>query len=139
VRRIVHLAVVLATAAVLAAPLLLGPGSGAILRALGGADEHRCACGMKAGECGCPECERLEHARQLEADALRGRSVMRSTCDDNGARLAPAGGLLVATAPTHAVLPAVAFERMEPLTGSQPDRSLERARPPTPPPRHTSA
>jgi hypothetical protein len=134
-----HLVVVLATAAVLAAPLLLGPGSGTILRALGGADEHRCACGMKAGQCGCPECERLEHARQLEADALRGHAVMRSTCDDHGAGLAVAGGALVATAPIHAVLPSVPFQPLDVLLPHEPDPSLERARPPTPPPRYATA
>ncbi len=134
VRRIVHLAVVLATAAVLAAPLLLGPGAGALLRALGGADEHRCACGMKAGQCGCPECERLEQRKQLEAEVLRGHAVLRSTCDDHAAALGGAA-LPVATAPVASVLPRVPFELRTLVVPHEPDPSLERARPPTPPPR----
>ncbi len=137
VRRALHLVVVTATALVLAAPLLLGPGGSAVLRALGAADVHRCACGMKQGECGCPECERLEHARTHEAEMLRGHAVLKSTCDGDGA--APAWGAMPAfTAPIASVLPAPAFELRAFVAPPDVDPSLERARPPTPPPRSSA-
>ncbi len=136
-RRALHVVVVTATALVLAAPLLLGPGANAVLRALGAADVHRCACGMKQGECGCPECERMEHAREHEAEALRGHAVLKSTCDRDGAT--PGYSSLPAfAAPLASALPAPAFELRAFVAAPDFDPSLERARPPTPPPRSGS-
>ena len=136
-RRLLHLVVVLTTAAVLAAPLLLGPGAGAIVRALGSADVHRCACGMRAGACGCPECERLERTRAHDAEALRGHPILKTTCDGEGA----AGGyapLPSFAAPIAATLPPLPSELRGFAAAPELEPSLERARPPTPPPRHAS-
>jgi hypothetical protein len=137
-RRWLHRAITIACAVVLSAPLLLGPGAGALLRALGGADVHRCACGMKAGTCGCPECERLEHAHQLEAEALREHPVLKSSCDTND--VAPGSfDVPVAAPPFLSKLPAAPRELRPVIDNAQPDPSLERARPPTPPPRTANA
>lgn len=134
VRRILHLVVVTTVAVILAAPLLFGPGANAFLRALGGDAEHRCACGMVAGKCGCPECERLEHQEQHEAEALRGHAVLKSTCANDDA-IPGYGSLPVVAAPLAMALPHAAFEMREIFVVDVTDSSLERGPPPTPPPR----
>jgi hypothetical protein len=115
------------------APMLLGPALGPLTRALGGTDEHRCACGMVQGECGCPECEALEHQR-LREHAPRPYPVLRSQCggDDVAsgfAALPPALPLRVAF-----VLPP---PRTSLLTLERPSEALSRemTEPATPPPR----
>jgi hypothetical protein len=138
VRRILHLVVVTATAVVLALPLLLGPGANAMLRAIGAEDEHRCACGMRAGKCGCPECERLEHQKEHEREMLRGHAVLKSSCEREEG-IAGYGSLPVATAPLASILPRANFEIRAHVVPTDIDPSLERARPPTPPPRSHAA
>jgi hypothetical protein len=133
-RRLLHLAVVTAAAAVLAIPMLLGPAATPLVRALGGAGEHHCACGMTQGKCGCPECERLEHDRRMTKESLRGHAVLRSTCDD-GTGMPAIGAVPLAAVPAVATLPAVPFEVPERLDAEHAAASVERARPPTPPPR----
>ncbi|HEY8076374.1 MAG TPA: hypothetical protein VIF62_19750 [Labilithrix sp.] len=137
VRRAVHVVVVTAIAIVLAAPLLLGPGANAVMRALGATEVHRCACGMKQGACGCPECERLEHAREHETEMLRAHAVLKSTCDGDGA-IAGYSAIPAFAAPLASVLPAPAYEQRSFVAAPDFDPPLERARPPTPPPRSSS-
>ena len=72
-------------------PLLLGPATMPLVRALGGLEEHHCACGMAAGKCGCPECARLEEQRRSNDELLHEKSVVKSSCDDGSAI---AGGTL---------------------------------------------
>lgn len=77
--RLAHLAVLAATALLIALPLLLGPAMPAAIAALAEATvEHRCACGMKVGRCGCPECEAALRP-DLAASPL---VIVRSSCDD---------------------------------------------------------
>jgi hypothetical protein len=125
-------------AAVLAvlAPLLLGPALGPVTRALGGVDEHRCACGMVRGKCGCPECEHLEQAR-LREQAPRPYPELRSQCgaDDPVTPVAalPAG----LTTPFAALLPRPET-RIVKLERPVEARSRGADEPATPPPRRAT-
>jgi len=101
---------------VLVAPTWLGPAMTPLVQALGGVAEHHCLCGMKRGECGCPECEALEHARAHDRAGLPG---IRTTCDSDGVAATgaavgaflPTGRLVVATAtPTSDVAPSRATD-----------------------------
>ncbi len=118
---------------VIALPIALGPATSTVTRFLGGELEHHCACGMKRGQCGCPECEHLEHARR---DAKRASKyvAVRSTCeDDDGLVRAPnlplaaplVAGFVLASASS------VAFDP-EPIA---PLRTRLSKEPSTPPPR----
>jgi hypothetical protein len=78
-RRVVDAVVGIAVALAVLLPMILGPGLGPVTRALGGASEHLCACGMARGTCGCPECEALERAR-LREHAPRPYPVVRARC-----------------------------------------------------------
>jgi hypothetical protein len=122
-----------ALAFVLLAPLALGPALGPLTRALGGVDEHRCACGMVRGKCGCPECERLEHER-LRERAPRPYPVLRAQCGDNEVMTGSLG--LPPTLPATIALflpplrPSIAGLRKATEAPSR-----ERDEPATPPPR----
>jgi hypothetical protein len=117
----------------LLAPMLLGPGSAWVLRALGGAPEHQCACGMKPGTCGCPECARIEHERS-EAKRPLPYAALRSTCEDSDAPLASAALPLVHGASPIAVLVAP-FARLTSDTRTSALHPRGRPEPPIPPPR----
>ena len=69
----------------LLAPLLFGPALSALVRA-GAEVEHRCACGMVPGACGCTACDRVERERR-EALAARAHGTcafVRTGCDVEG-------------------------------------------------------
>jgi hypothetical protein len=131
--RCVRFAVLLATSAVLLAPLLLGPGSAWALRALGGTPEHHCACGMKPGTCGCPECERIEHERNEAKRPLK-YAALRSSCDDSDAPIASAALPVVDSANLLSVILSP-FARVLPETRTPALNAGRRPEPPTPPPR----
>jgi hypothetical protein len=129
-RRLVRLVCVLATAAMLAAPMLLGPAITPLVRALGEAPQHHCACGMEPGKCGCPECEhRAEQDHEYP--------VLKSSCDDDGQ--APlAFGALPAGVPGPSLALGVGYDVGIGELGDVPVAVLtprDRVRPPTPPPR----
>jgi hypothetical protein len=111
-------------------PVALGPARMTIERALGGEPSHACACGMKRGTCGCPECERLEAQKQKI-----GKSVaVRSACeDDDGFVRAPAAPLVTPPNAPLAIIAAASIERERPFVSTLHSQlSLE---PSTPPPR----
>jgi len=111
-------------------PVALGPARMTFERALGGEPSHTCACGMKRGTCGCPECEKLEQQRANVSKHV----AVRNTCeDDDGFVRAPATPIvtppnaplvIAAATSTHGELPIV----------SSLDSQLARE-PSTPPPR----
>jgi hypothetical protein len=123
----------------LLAPLALGPALAPLVAELGGASDHACACGMKPGTCGCPECALLAG---LEQDAVASVPATDATlatfraCDDHGRAPLP-----YATPPC--IVPALLAVAVNPRAGllapllsprgvpSQPDA------PPTPPPRRS--
>jgi hypothetical protein len=119
-------------ALVLLAPLTLGPAIGPVTRALGGQPVHRCACGMVRGTCGCPECERLERQRESDKTPTT-HSVLKSNCSDDDAPVVFTP--LPIAAPQSVALalpkPAVALAT---LTPARIVHSLDRNKPPTPPP-----
>jgi len=128
-----RLAVLLA----LIAPVWLGPAMAPLVIALGGAPEHHCLCGMKHGECGCPECEALEHARAHEHDSPL--PTIRSTCDTDGVLIAQVPAMpFVASFHVVAAAACPSTRASEPEPAIDPVQRL--ANPPlTPPPRHTRA
>jgi hypothetical protein len=117
----------------IAAPMLLGPGLGGVLRAVGGEHEHTCACGMKPGTCGCPACARLEHERRA-AKKVHAYPAVRTDCHDDDGVIVP-HALPDFAAPIVAALPRAAGERRSVSSRrvSDPDEWL--APPATPPPR----
>lgn len=123
---------------VLALPAALGVATGPVLDQLGAAmTEHVCKCGMPAGKCGCPECERLAHERARERLASP-VPVLKRHCDD-GARLLPSGALpnAVVGATGGALLPMARGERLAFAAFPMPlPRGADE--PPTPPPRTAS-
>jgi hypothetical protein len=120
---------------VVLAPAWLGPAMSPLVAALGGAPEHHCLCGMKRGECGCPECEALEHARAHDEDGMPG---IRATCDSDG--IAPAAHPPVTFVPNMrlAISPAIDAPTTAPARSNDPI-DLHREKPPTPPPRQPRA
>jgi len=87
---------------------------------------------MKAGKCGCKECDLLERRQKADEEMLRGQPLLRSSCDDGSvvstssfahATLAPR---LVVAAPPAELLVSV----LPPVIDSR-----ERPPPPIPPPR----
>jgi hypothetical protein len=114
-------------------PVALGPARMTIERALGGEPSHACACGMKRGTCGCPECERLDR----EAKKVSKHVAVRSTCeDDDGFVRAPAAPIV--TMPNAPLVVARATSVMwERPSVSSLDSQLARE-PSTPPPRASS-
>lgn len=137
-RRLLHLVVLLSAAAFVALPMLAGAGATGIARALGGGAEHHCACGMAPGTCGCPECAELEHAKRETTERLAGHAILRSSCDD-GSGLPGIGAPPPGAVPFLARLARPSFERLRTSPARDVDPSLERARPPTPPPRTRAA
>jgi len=123
---------------IVSAPLVLGAGGFVMLRALAGLDEHHCACGMKAGACGCPECERIEHARLSERDVLREHPVLKSSCGDDSV-VPGAGWPLIAPPMCSATLPPLGFESALVDGWFEVDLSIARAKPPLPPPKYPAA
>jgi hypothetical protein len=119
-------------ALVLLAPMILGPALGPVTKALGGEPRHLCACGMVAGTCGCPECEKAEHQRQSD-NALHSYPVLKGKCagDETPVTFAPlpaaTPALLAFVSPRTPAEPAVPVTQAAWV-------SLERLRPPTPPP-----
>ena len=111
-------------------PVALGPARMTIERALGGEASHTCACGMKRGTCGCPECERLEQVKKHVGKHV----AVRSTCeDDDGIVRAPA--VPIVTPPNAPLVVARASSIVgERLVVSALDSQLARE-PSTPPPR----
>jgi hypothetical protein len=109
------------------------------LGALGGVmgqlfgEEHLCKCGMTAGKCGCPECERLEQQRLHEHDSSPVPAV-KAHCGQDSPGLA-FGSTPPASLPARtAKLPVPLAERLPPgaSLGAPDDLPSE---PPTPPPR----
>lgn len=134
-----RVAVACAVLAVLAAPAVFGAATGIVMRGLGAATaEHVCKCGMPAGKCGCPECERLEQERRNEHRSLA-IPALRSHCNDDAPPIQL--GALPAAVPgpgAAAVLPPERGERVSVRTAPQHPDDL-RLRPPTPPPRSAAA
>src|SRR5271170_4470295 len=81
-RRLVETLAALLVALAVLAPMMLGPALSPLAQALGAVAEHRCACGMAPGTCGCPECARIEHQR-LRERAPAPYAVLRSQCERN--------------------------------------------------------
>jgi hypothetical protein len=112
-------------------PLALGAAVEPLAREFGGTPAHTCACGMRPGTCGCPECERLLHDGSTSKPSL---VAVLSSCDDHGrSALASAippcmvpPALVVALSPSLGLLPASLD-----MTGAP----SEPGAPPTPPPR----
>jgi len=120
-------------ALVVAAPLVFGPAFSWALTTLGAVNEHTCACGMRQGECGCPECARLT-AQKKSDDAPKPYRTFKRTCDDD-APTAAAASLPIATPPLAALtLPPCPVARALP-TPEAVVRTRDRAAPPSPPPR----
>ena len=111
-------------------PAALGPARMTIERALGGEPSHTCACGMKRGTCGCPECERLEEAKKHVGKHV----AIRSTCeDDDGFVRAPATPIVTPPNAPLVVARATSVVRELPNVSSL-DSELA-TEPSTPPPR----
>lgn len=123
----------LTLALALLAPMMLGPSFGTFVRALGGEADHKCACGMPEGTCGCPECARIEHQRLRERAPAR-YPVLRSQCDGN-AVTAGMGAVPLAIEAPGAFVVAQALEFRVTLARPTEVRSLDLAEPSTPPPR----
>jgi|HubBroStandDraft_2_1064218.scaffolds.fasta_scaffold133171_3 hypothetical protein len=132
-RRLLETVLALAVALAVLAPMMLGPAFAPLARALGGDGEHRCACGMVQGTCGCPECARIEHQRVRE-HAPFPYPVLRSQCE--GDEVAPGfAALPVALAAPEGLVIARAVEaRVLPIRPPQ-ALSRESSEPTTPPPR----
>jgi hypothetical protein len=136
-RRAIRLAMTVAVAVLLAAPLLCGNAFGAWLRIVTPEAVHMCACGMKAGTCGCPACDLLEKQRVAE-HAPKPFPVLRSQCNDD-AEILPTG----AVPPCTIASPAFVVAPSEPLVLVDPPpplvHSRERLEPSKPPPRTSLA
>jgi hypothetical protein len=132
-RALVRRFVTLVVALVVGAPLVLGPASAWALDALGSGPVHACACGMKQGECGCPECARVLAQRKAD-DTPTGYRTFKRACDDD----APATPLT----PLPPAAPALAALNLPPCPAARALpapvailRTRDRAPPPPPPPR----
>jgi hypothetical protein len=111
-------------------PVALGPARTPIERALGGEPSHACACGMKRGTCGCPECERVEREKETVSKHI----AVRNACeDDDGFVRAPATPLVIVPNAALVVARATSVTRELPSASSL-DSQLARE-PSTPPPR----
>jgi hypothetical protein len=121
-------------------PLWLGPAMAPLNAALG-AHEHVCACGMKAGTCGCPDCAMMEHQREQELQRERRAShdpasprVIKGTCssDDEAIPSSTLPPCVLPAASAVVLAQAATFALESPLKRLH---SLQRRGPPTPPPR----
>ncbi|HEX3344472.1 MAG TPA: hypothetical protein VHS09_07850, partial [Polyangiaceae bacterium] len=113
----------------------LGAAADPVLRMLGDTHDHVCKCGMPAGKCGCPECDRAEKERLAERRTDAAPTLKRH-CDD-GATAMPLGDALSAgilTAATDATLPVPRGDRL-PVGATTASFSFPDDSPPTPPPR----
>jgi hypothetical protein len=111
-------------------PVALGPARTTIERALGGEASHACACGMKRGTCGCPECERIEQ----EAKRTAMHVAVRNACEgDDGLARPPAAPIVTPPNAPLVVARATSIARELPSASSL-DSQLARE-PSTPPPR----
>ena len=127
------LLVALAVAMAVVGPMMLGPALSPLMQALGGAADHRCACGMAPGTCGCPECARIEHQRSRER-APAPYAVLRSQCQDD--EVAPGfSGLPLAIEAATGLRIARAPVARDSQTSPPKSLSRERTEPVTPPPR----
>lgn len=113
-----------------ALPMALGPQA---MRLLVGQADHRCMCGMKAGTCGCPECERLERTRQHDLEHPPTYPVVTGKCSSDIATAPPFAVTAVVPAPVE-VRQAANLGRA-PMWFLLPLQSVELSPPPTPPPR----
>ncbi len=114
-------------------PLALGPALAPLTRALGVAPEHACACGMKPGTCGCPECERL--LREGDAPVPTTHATLGS-CDDHGSRSLASALPPCFVPPAFAVAASPHVGLLAPVP-PPPRLSTQPSPPPTPPPRYT--
>lgn len=138
VRRWMRVVMAWATLAVIAAPAAFGPAIGGVMRELGvSLQEHACKCGMPAGKCGCPECDRLEQDRLHEHQGERVAALKRH-CDDDAPAI-PFGVLppAVVAASGATMLPIPRGERL-PVTAAGASISSPDDEPATPPPRSAS-
>ena len=118
---------------VIALPIALGPATSTVTRLLGGELDHHCACGMKRGQCGCPECEHLEASRRDAKRVHKHLTVRRSCEDDDGVARAPNLPLATPVLAGFVLVPApsVTFDA-EPIPELRTQLSKQ---PSTPPPR----
>jgi hypothetical protein len=132
-RRLLRTLCAYAVLVTLAAPAAFGPAMGPVLRELGAQQAHFCKCGMPAGKCGCPECERLERARQ-QAHAPDAVPTFRRDCDDDAPSILRSALPVAALASKTETLPAPRGERVRPTHADSPP-PCPHLDPPTPPPR----
>jgi len=118
------------------APLALGPAFSPLVMALGGGPDHLCACGMKQGTCGCPECEQLA-SPDAHPTAPLTHAVLGS-CDDHG-RGSIAGGLPPCVVPASLAVLTYRSSRLVPVTQDPVVNAHSGGPPPTPPPRPLEA
>lgn len=118
----------IAAAIAIAFPLVCGPMIGAIVT---GEQEHTCLCGMKAGECGCPDCIAVE--KQRVDDRRATHPIVRSSCNDPEAIVGPSLPTAIASAIT-AIAEAPRGERISVLAPPSWSAQITHS-PPTPPPR----
>jgi hypothetical protein len=105
---------------------------GAAIRLAGGEPEHTCLCGMKAGQCGCPECIALE--KQRTSDRASSVPMVRSSCMDDEAVVTGPALPFGSQIETGRVLDAPRGERIAVVAPPSKDTQTTRS-PPTPPPR----
>lgn len=129
IERIVRSATRALAALLFALPVLLGPAMPTVVSILADVvTEHHCACGMKAGRCGCPECEDAE--RRL--DRPSGPVVQRFSCDDPRFLQGALPPMLLPARMTAPAAPVRRDVRAVHVDLVPESRALE---PPTPPPR----
>lgn len=126
-----------AVAIVALLPVLVGPATMPLVRALGGLETHHCACGMEAGKCGCPECGRLEQQRRADDEELRGQATWKVGCGDAQGLSGTSGAL--ATLPTQVDIAVRSHARIDAAAAPADRPSRGRSRPPIPPPRRAGA
>jgi hypothetical protein len=116
-------------------PVVFGPAFGGVARALGIEPEHACACGMKAGTCGCPECER---ALKGDTSRLPETQAVLGSCDDHG-RASLGAALPPGLLPPCIGLPVRLHATLLATTLTTARVPFEPQAPPTPPPRFDAA
>jgi hypothetical protein len=136
-RRVLRALCAYAVLLTLAAPAAFGAAMGPVLRELGEQQAHLCKCGMAPGKCGCPECERLERARE-QSRAPDVVPTLRTGCDDDAPSVLFGALPVVAVASQTATLPLPRGERVRVSGASTPPLGLD-VDPPTPPPRLAAA
>ena len=124
---------VVACAFLLAAPMLLGPAFTTVMRILHSEAAHLCMCGMPAGKCGCPECERQQLLREHRNPSSQ-EVAFTTHCDDDGGAV-PSTTQLPYALPAGISLRKSAPESTLPVRESASWLALEGDGPPTPPPR----